>query len=99
MSKLTFAILGMGNRGTVYAKTICKFPERACVTAIADTRRVRIDAANKYLKLNEDRIFASADEMLASPKLADMMVIATQDAQHRDHAVRALEKGYASLQY
>ena len=94
MNKLTFAILGMGNRGTVYAKNISKFSHRAEVAAIADVRPVRLESANRFLNLGEDRIFASADELLAQPRLADMMVIATQDAQHRDHAVRAMEKGY-----
>jgi predicted dehydrogenase len=67
------------------------------VVAMADTRRIRLDAANKYLHLPEDRLFDSADALLAQPKLADIMVIATQDAQHRDHALRAMEKGYDLL--
>ena len=94
MKKLTFAILGMGNRGTVYAKNICNYPDRAQVVAISDTRRVRLDSANKFLQLDESRLFASAEQLLEQPKLADMMVVATQDAQHKDHAIRALEKGY-----
>lgn len=94
MNKLTFAILGMGNRGTVYANNILKYPERAQVAAMADVRRVRIDAANKSLGLPEDKLFDSAEAMLSAPKLADMMVIATQDAQHKEHAIAALQKGY-----
>jgi len=94
MNKLTFAILGMGNRGTVYARNILKYPDRAQVVAMADVRAVRTESANKFLGLSDEQIYSSADALLAQPKLADVMVIATQDAQHRDHAVRALEKGY-----
>ena len=97
MKKLTFAVLGMGNRGTAYASKQLKFPEEMEVVAMADNRRVRLDAANKYLNLPEDRLFDGADAILSQPKLADVMIIATQDAQHRDHAIRAMELGYDLL--
>ena len=97
MKKVTFAILGMGNRGTAYAGRQLKFPEEMEVVAMADNRRVRLDAANKYLNLPEDRLFHGAEAILSQPKLADIMVIATQDAQHREHAVRAMELGYDLL--
>lgn len=97
MKKVTFAIMGVGNRGTEYGARILRFPEEAEIVALADNRRVRLDAANKYVHLPEDRLFASADELLAQPKLADIMIIATQDAQHKDHAIRAMELGYDLL--
>ena len=97
MKKLTFAVLGMGNRGTAYAGKQLKFPDEMEVVAMADNRRVRLDAANKYLHLPEDRLFDGADAILSVPKLADVMIIATQDAQHRDHAIRAMELGYDLL--
>ena len=64
MKKLTFAIMGMGNRGTAYAGKQLKYPEEMEVVAMADTRRIRLDAANKYLHLPEDRLFDSADALL-----------------------------------
>lgn len=94
MKKTTFAILGMGNRGGVFARNLVKFTEQAQVVAIADSRKSCLDTANEYLNLPEERLFHSADELLAQPKLADVMIIATQDAQHRDHAVAAMERGY-----
>lgn len=97
MKKLTFAILGMGNRGTAYASNILKYPEQAQIVAMADNRRIRLDAANKYVHLAEDFLFDGAESILSQPKLADMMIIATQDAQHKDHAIRAMELGYDLL--
>lgn len=97
MKKVTFAILGMGNRGTAYASKQLKFPEEMEVVAMADNRRERLDSANKHLHLPEDRLFDSADSILSVPKMADIMVIATQDAQHKDHAIRAMELGYDLL--
>lgn len=94
MKKVTFAILGMGNRGGVYARNLVQYTEQAEIVAVADPRQSCLDTANGYLHLPEDRLFHSAEELLAQPKLADIMIIATQDAQHRDHAVAAMEKGY-----
>ena len=97
MEKVTFAVLGMGNRGSVYAGMQLQYPDEMQVTAMADTRPERLIAANKYLNLPEDRIFNSAEELFAQPKLAQIMVISTQDAQHKEHAIRAMELGYDLL--
>ncbi len=97
MKKVSFAIMGMGNRGSAYAAKQLKYPGEMEVAAIADNRRVRLEAAQKYLHLPEERVFDSAEALLAAPKLADLMVVATQDAQHREHAIRAMERGYDLL--
>ena len=97
MQKVTFAILGMGNRGTAYAAKQLKYPEEMEVVAMADTRPIRLEAANKYLNLPAERLFYSAEEILAQPKMADYMIIATQDAQHKAHALKAMELGYDLL--
>ena len=97
MQAVTFAILGMGNRGTAYASKLLKYPEEARITAMADNRRVRLEAANKYVGLPEDRLFNGAEALLSQPKLADYMIIATQDSQHKEHALKAMELGYDLL--
>ena len=97
MSKITFAILGLGNRGGVYARNFLHFSSTAKVVAIADPRQSCLDTANGYLHLQPEQLYHSAEELLQKPKLADVMVVATQDAQHRDHAVRAMELGYDLL--
>lgn len=97
MKKVTLAVCGMGSRGVVYASQMLNYPEMGEVTAIADLKPERLEAANKYLHLPADRLFSTADEMFAQPKLADIMAITTQDAQHKEHALKALEKGYDLL--
>ncbi|MBO4411599.1 MAG: Gfo/Idh/MocA family oxidoreductase [Lachnospiraceae bacterium] len=95
MKKITFAILGMGNRGTNYGSRLAAM-EDAEITAIADVRPIRRDSALRlFLKdLPPERVFSSGEEMLKQPKLADIMIICSQDQQHRAHAVAAMEKGY-----
>ena len=97
MKKVTFAFLGMGNRGINYSSKVERYPEEMEVVAIADLRRERLEAANKMFNLPEDRLFNSAEELLAQPKLADILVVASQDQQHCEHAVAAMEAGYDLL--
>ena len=97
MKKITFAVCGMGNRGGVYAGQQLNFPEEMQVTAMADPKPERLEAANKYLNIPAENIFTNADDMFARPKLADIMMITTQDAQHKEHALKALERGYDLL--
>ena len=94
MKKITFAVIGLGNRGTAYIKNLQMFPDKAEIVAIADTRKTCVDAANEFAKLPNEMCFDGADSILAQKKLADVMIVATQDAQHREHAIRAMEVGY-----
>ena len=97
MKKVTFAFLGMGNRGINYSSKVERFPEEMEVVAIADLRRDRLETANKMFNLPEDRLFDSAEALLAQPKMADILVVASQDQQHREHAIAAMEAGYDLL--
>jgi len=95
--KITFAICGVGNRGTRYANAQNKFGDDMQVVAIADLKPDRMESVNKFLHLPADRMFASADEMFAAGKLADILVVSTQDQQHREHALKGMELGYDLL--
>lgn len=94
MKKVTFAIAGMGSRGNAYGSKLVLVPEKAEITAAADPRRERLLDANTYMHLPENRLYTDIQAMLAEPRLADVMIIATQDQFHRDHAIAAMEKGY-----
>lgn len=97
MNKVTFAVLGVGNRGFVYATSQLRFPEQMEVKAIADTRQAALDSVQSVLNLPDSSIYHSAEDLLNQPQLAQVMAICTQDAQHKDHAIRAMELGYDLL--
>lgn len=95
---ITCAIAGLGNRGNdIYGNYQFVSPEEMKVTAIAEPQEEKREAARIRYGLPENRCFSSAEEMLAQPKLADVMVIATQDRQHVEQAVNAIKKGYHVL--
>lgn len=96
--KLKVAFAGLGSRGKdTYAPTVELFADRMEMTGIADIDPAKVaDVAARY-HIPPELCFSSAEEMLAQPRLADAMVIATQDRQHVRQAIPALEKGYDLL--
>jgi len=94
---ITFAIAGFGDRGSTYAAMESLFPGQMKVVAVADIRPQRVEMAKKLYDLPPERCFNSAEELLQQDKLADVLVVSTQDRQHVGHAIPALEKGYNVL--
>jgi predicted dehydrogenase len=96
MQILAIAIAGCGSRGRTYASLAAKMPDRFRLVAGADPVAARVEAT-RNLTEGEFRGFASAEELLLQPKLADVLVISTQDIQHYLHCKIALDKGYDIL--
>lgn len=95
---ITFAICGCGSRGLdAYAPFQKRHPDKMKIVAGADPRAGRLAILREQYGVPEAMCFASDEELLAQPRLADAMIIATQDRQHVPTALRALEKGYHIL--
>lgn len=92
--QLSVAVAGMGSRGWTYSLCCEEYPDRMKIVAAADPRPERLAMARDRFGVAEENCFASAEEMLSRPRLADIMVISTQDRQHVAQAVRALRLGY-----
>ncbi|MCF6472050.1 Gfo/Idh/MocA family oxidoreductase [Nonomuraea sp. MG754425] len=87
---VTIAVVGAGSRGTSYAGHAVE-SGRARVVAVADpldSRRGRFPDAVPY---------ADWRELAALPRQADAVIIATQDRDHVEPAVRFAELGYDIL--
>lgn len=95
---VTFAICGFGSRGCdAYAVYQRRFPEEMKIVAVADPRDSQRQIAVDTYQVPAENCFASGEELLKQPKLADVMIIATQDQDHYRYAIPALEKGYHLL--
>ena len=94
---ITFAIAGFGDRGSTYASMQDLFPDKMKIVAVADLDPAKVEKARLRYAIPRERCFASVEEMLAQPRLADVMVVSTMDRQHVDHAIPALRKGYHIL--
>lgn len=89
------AIAGVGSRGkNAYGLELLNMKDRAKVVAVADIDPERLALAGDAHGVSDEMRFPSAEAMLAMPRLADAMLVCTQDRQHVPHAVAALKKGY-----
>lgn len=98
MKQYKVAIVGLGGRGLhTYAPYQEKFPGRMKIVAVADIDAEKVRYAKERYSIPEESCFDSAESLLEREKLADVLIIATQDRQHRAHALKALERGYDIL--
>lgn len=97
MPPLQIAILGCGSRGRTYAGIAASMGARYQITAAADPVAQRCEAVANSVTSGNIRKFSSAEELFAAGRLADVLIIATQDADHFEHACTALRAGYDVL--
>lgn len=98
MSQIKLAIIGLGSRGkNAYGEALLQYKDRAIVAAVADPDEERLKLGGDEHGVPEDMRFRSAEEFFSREKLADAVLICTQDRQHVPHALMALRKGYDVL--
>ncbi|MFI7445311.1 Gfo/Idh/MocA family protein [Nonomuraea indica] len=93
---VTIAVAGAGARGQIYARAAVA-DGRARIVAVADPDPARRTALAAEHGLSEEACFTGWAELAAVPKLADAVIIATQDRMHADPAVAFADLGYAIL--
>lgn len=94
---LTLATVGCGSRARTYSKIAVSLGDRYQIVAGADPVPERREAMQEISNNPAFLSFESADELLAQERLADVLIIGTQDNYHFEPAKKALEKGYHLL--
>ncbi len=95
---LSLAVIGAGGRGnTLTREYIQENPQRVRVTAVAEPDPQRRAAFAKTHNIAADHCFASYQELVARPKLADAAINTTMDLLHYDSAMALLNAGYDML--
>ncbi len=97
MRQLTAVLLGAGGRGMTYTRNMMKMGGKFKIVAVADPNPLRIELAVETASVPEDMCFKDWREVLALPKMADFAIIATQDNNHYECALKAIELGYNLL--
>lgn len=95
MEKITCAILGYGNRGSVYGKRLSA-ADGVEIVAVCDPDRENLLAAKQLFSLDDKSSFSSDDEFFKE-KRADVLVVASMDKDHYKHTARAIALGYDIL--
>ncbi|REE87421.1 oxidoreductase family protein [Paenibacillus taihuensis] len=98
MKPITAALIGAGQRGAgAYAPYAWNHPEEIRFVAVADGDQERRERFAETYGIPETETFAGWEELLARPKLADAVLICTQDKLHFEPTIKALEMGYHVL--
>ncbi len=94
---LTLAAVGCGSRIQVYSALAAAMPDRYRVVAAADPIPDRLERVRQLSKNPGLRTFANDRELFAAGKLADVLMIGTQDPDHVGPCIAAMELGYDVL--
>lgn len=94
---LTLACLGCGARAQTYTQLAARRPDRFRIVAGADPVSERVEKIRRFAGGDDFRGFADAAALLAAGKLADVLIIATQDNSHYEFCRAALGLGYDIL--
>ncbi len=97
MKRLTLAGIGCGGRTKTYLGLAARKPDYFEVIAAADPRPNRVADVKGLSRNPAFRSFDSDASILAEGKMADVMVIGTQDAYHVAPAIASMKKGYDLL--
>lgn len=93
--KITIAVLGAGSRGMdMYANLFQRMQDEVEIVAVAEPDAVKLDKFKMSYGIPDNMAFKDDSEFFAQPRLADGLVISTQDRQHYGHVMAALNKGY-----
>ena len=97
MAPVSLIVVGAGQRGTGYARWARRHPERATVVAVAEpspARRVRLAAEHGIPPQNA---VTDWTELAGRGRLADAVLICTQDRMHAEPAEAFAALGYHIL--
>ncbi len=94
---VTAVIVGCGHRAMIYAAYAKDHPDELRIVGAADPSAKALQEAARLYKLPENRLFASAQEVAAVPKFADVVINGTMDKQHVETSLPLLRRGYDML--
>ena len=96
--KISMAIVGAGSRGQdSYPRHVHLSPYDVTFTAVAEPRKEWRDKAVRNLGIPAEHAYTTWEDLAAAPRLADGVLIATQDQMHAEPAQALMRKGYHVL--
>ena len=97
MKKVTFLCIGAGGRGTTYCSFALEQPDRLQVVGVAEPRELFRQRLVTEHKIAPQFVFNDWRDAAKQPKMADAVIIATQDAMHAEPAIAFAKRGYHVL--
>ncbi|EGD81738.1 4,5-dihydroxyphthalate dehydrogenase [Salpingoeca rosetta] len=95
--QITGVVVGCGQRGYGYSLYARDYPDRMKIVAAADPKTFRRDMMKQAHDLDDDHIFTDWRELAKRGKIADFVLVATQDRDHKEPAIAFANLGYHVL--
>lgn len=95
MNTKKLVIFGYGARGRIYADYAKNYPEQFDLVAVIEINPELIEKARA--KFPNAKIFSDYKDFLAEKIPADIVAVATQDEQHKEHSIAMMKAGYDLL--
>lgn len=98
MKQITAILLGAGQRGAeAYASYALDYPNELKFVGVAEPRKDRREEFAELHHIPEENVVETDLELLSRPKMADCVLICTQDQMHYEALKLAVDKGYHIL--
>ena len=95
METKKLVVFGLGARGTIYANFAKTYPEKFELVAIIENNPKRLELAKTAYP--GTRLFENYHNFLAEKIDADIVAVATQDEDHKEHSIAMMKAGYDLL--
>ena len=95
METKKLVVFGLGARGMIYANFAKTYPEKFELVAIIENNPERLELAKTAYP--GTRLFENYHDFLAEKIGADIVAVATQDEDHKEHAIAMMQAGYDLL--
>jgi predicted dehydrogenase len=97
MAPVSLVVIGAGQRGTGYARWALSHPDRAVVVGVAEPREVRRERLAAEHGIAAQGVAADWRQLADRGRLADAVLICTQDRMHAEPAAAFAALGYHIL--
>jgi len=96
--KVSLVVVGAGNRGKVYSKYALERPDLCQVVGIAEPRDITRELMVAEYNIPKENVFKDWKDLAKlNKKIADAVIITTQDRMHTEPAIHFANLGYHIL--
>lgn len=88
-------VFGFGQRGSVYTTFAQKHPDKFTLTAVIENSPDRIKLVKEICP--DVPVYENYQDFLKEKIEADLVAVATQDEQHKEHSIAMMQAGYDLL--
>ncbi len=96
-NKVTVLVVGAGARGEIYSRYALEHPDRMKVVGVAEPRNDYREQFIEQHNIAPEKVFTDWKQAAAVPKIADVVLICTQDNMHKEPAIAFARLGYHIL--